>query len=78
MVVGIQTQKKTKQKRKKSKRKKSKRNKTKHKTKQKRKHNKKQKHSWGAGYTTLGLPALQKEPKMNFIVCFNRHLLKKK
>ena len=58
--------------------KKEKNQKEKNQNETKRKHNKKQKHSWGAGYTTLGLPALQKEPKMNFIVCFNRHLLKKK
>ena len=30
------------------------------------------------GYTTLDLPALQKEPKMNIIACFNQHLFKKK
>ena len=67
---GYRLRKNQNKKEKKSKRKKSKRNKTK--TQQKTKY------SWGAGYTTLGLPALQKEPKMNFIVCFNRHLLKKK
>ena len=29
------------------------------------------------GKKPLGLPVIQKETKMNIIVCFNRHLLKK-
>merc|ERR1712112_755219 len=31
-----------------------------------------------SGYTTIDLPALQRERKMNIIACFNRHLLEKK